>query len=132
MNRNRLKHISPYLVVLVLSVCLIYSIIEIVSLNDKLHLRNTENWFNDTLDLDANQEIDFAYTAPYAGYLIINPNTLPTNVRINVGYTYNGSYHSFETNGIASFPVLPTKITIMVCNVNENGATGSLNVTYVY
>jgi hypothetical protein len=133
MNRNRLKHIfHPYLVVLVLSICLIYSITEIVSLNDKLHLRNTENWFNDTLDLDANQEIDFAYTAPYAGYLTINHNTLPTNVRINVGYNYNGSYHSFETNGYASIPVLPTEITIRVCNVNENGATGSLNLTYVY
>lgn len=132
MNRNRLKHFSPYLVVLALLVCLIYSMIEIVSLNDKLHLRNTENWFNDTLDLDPNQEIDLTNTAHYAGYLIINPNTLPTNVRINISYTYNGSYHSFETNGYASIPVLPTKITIGVCNVNENVATGSLNVTYVY
>jgi hypothetical protein len=131
MNRNRLKHISPYLVVLVLSVCLIYSIIEIVSLNDKLHLRNTENWFDDTLDLDPNQEIGFAITAPYAGYLIIHSNTLPL-VRIYVSYTYNGIDQTFETNGITSIPVLPTKITIRVSNVTENGATGSLKVTYVY
>jgi len=132
MSKGRLKRIVPYVVISILAISLLYTAIEISALNDKLNLRVSETWIDDELTLNPNSEIHFDFKPLYAGYLVINPDTFSPNVVVYVSYTYDGSYHSFETNGIASIPVLPAEIRIRVSNVNEDSATVLLNVTYVY
>ena len=132
MSKRRLKRIIPYVVISILAISLFYAAIEISAFNDRLNLRMSENWINEDFFLYPYSERQFDFNPLYAGYLIIVLDPLSSNFIVHVNYTYDGSYHSFETNGNASIPVLPTETRIRVYSVNENSAIVSLNATYVY
>ena len=132
MGEGKIKRIIPYAVISILAISLLYVAFEISVLNDKLNLRMSETWIAEEFTLNPHSERQFDFNPLYSGYLIVNPDTFSPNVKVYVGYTWSGIYHSFETNGYSTIPILHTEIRIRVSNVNERSATGSLNVTYVY
>ena len=134
MSMGRLRRILSLALIVVLSVSLLFAVIEINSLNDKLSLRKSELWLNDQYVVEPGKEIDFAITPPYAGYLIVKLNNHPgANLFFYVKYDAYGIDRNYETNGYSVIPVLPVRIEMTLANLDSfNSATAELNVTYVY
>ncbi len=136
MNRQKLKYFAPYIIILILSISILYSIVEIVSLNDRLSLKKSASWINQEITVNPNTEMDFTFNPSYAGYVIVNLyNHTPADVNVTVKYRMIGwdVNHIYGTNGYGEFPILPVKTEIAVINHNANQSTTVfLNVTYIY
>ncbi len=88
MNRQKLKHFAPYIVILILSISVLYSVVEIVSLNDRLSLKKSTSWISREIRVNPNTEMDFAFNPPYAGYVMINLYNHNPHADVNVNVRY--------------------------------------------
>ncbi len=92
-----------------------------------------------TLNQGANQSsLVTAFTADYAGYVIVTGTSTSANGYVMVadsypGYPYNSYQYAFGTGNTVLVPVLPGLVQVYFGNTNfYNGTTATLTVNYCY
>lgn len=114
----------------------------ITTLNGLLNLADSATWINNETVSEpaAGQGIawhDWTFPASYAGYVTISVSSASPDSWAHAEYSAYGLNYNNETNvgtnGTATFPILPSNVTVGVGNGNlGGGATQTVTITYYY
>jgi len=92
-----------------------------------------------TVNQSANSYTEIiAFTANYAGYVVVSGTSTTSNGYLMVtdsynGYPFNNTNYTFGTANTKIIPILPGTVTVYFGNTNLiNGASATITVTYYY
>jgi hypothetical protein len=142
-NKIKQANIIPLVIILALLVSTLSSVYYLSTINNqltvldnRLNLKESLTLYNQNYELIPNHGLQLGIRTEYAGYVKIYLDDVNehANVTATLQYQFEGGYHTFETNGYATFPILPTNISSITLFNNDkmSNTTIHLRVDYFY